>query len=71
MGRAERATVTLRALRGAAHAVANGHWRDAPDDAPGLPGPLDGATNTWTFAYDPSEVWRALGVECGAGRAGG
>ncbi len=58
-----RATVTLRApYAGPLYAVANGHWRDAPDDAPGLPGPLDGATNTWTFAYDPSEVWRALGV---------
>ena len=58
-----RVTVTLRAsYAGPLYAVASGHWRDAPDDAPGLPGPLNGAASTWTFAYDPSEVWRALGV---------
>ena len=58
-----RVTVTLRApYAGPLYAVANGRWRAAPDDAPGLPGPLDGATNTWTFAYDPSEVWLVLGV---------
>ncbi len=58
-----RVTVTLRApYTGPLYAVARGRWRDAPDDAPGLPGPLDGATNTWTFAYDPTEVWLALGV---------
>ena len=56
-----RVTVTLRApTAGPLYAVANGRWRDAPDDPPGLPGPLDGTTNTWTFAYDPSEVWLAL-----------
>jgi len=58
-----RVTVTLGApYAGPLYAVANGRWRDAPDDAPGLPGPLDGTTNTWTFAYDPSEVWLALGI---------
>ncbi|MCZ7540485.1 MAG: hypothetical protein M5U29_11345 [Anaerolineae bacterium] len=56
-----RVTVTLRApTAGPLYAVANGRWRAAPDDTPGLPGPLDGTTNTWTFAYDPSEVWLAL-----------
>ncbi|MBP8974436.1 MAG: hypothetical protein KBH93_11220 [Anaerolineae bacterium] len=58
-----RVTVTLGApYAGPLYAVANGRWRDAPDDAPGLPGPLDGTTSTWTFAYDPSEVWLALGI---------
>ncbi|MEW6577633.1 MAG: hypothetical protein AB1435_00400, partial [Chloroflexota bacterium] len=48
-----RVTVTLRApYARPLYAVANGRWRGAPDDPPGLPGPLDGATSTWTFAYD-------------------
>ncbi len=58
-----RVTVTLRApYAGPLYAIANGRWRATPDDPPGLPGPLDGTTSTWTFTYDPSEVWLTLGV---------
>ncbi|MCL4237316.1 MAG: hypothetical protein KJ047_03615 [Anaerolineae bacterium] len=58
-----RVTVTLGApSAGPLYAVANGRWRAAPGDTPGLPGPLDGATDTWSFVYDPSEVWLALGI---------
>jgi hypothetical protein len=58
-----RVTVTLGApYAGPLYAVANGHWRDAPDDTPGLPGSLDGTTASWRFAYDLSEVWLALAV---------
>lgn len=39
------------------YAVANGRWRDAPDQVPGLPGPVDSSTRTWTYEYDRSEIW--------------
>lgn len=47
---------------GPLYAVARGRWRNAPDDLPGLPGPLDGTQSEWTFTYDRSEVWEALAV---------
>ncbi len=47
---------------GPLYAIAKGRWRNAPDDLPGLPGPLDGTRSEWTFAYDPGEVWLALGA---------
>lgn len=46
---------------GPLYAVANGHWQNVPDaTAPGLPGALDSAAESWTLAYDPSEVWYGL-----------
>ncbi len=39
------------------YAVARGRWRDQPAASPGLPGPVDNASQTWTFEYDPSEIW--------------
>lgn len=60
-----RVTVRLNEpYAGPLYAVANGRWRDAPDDPPGLPGPLAGTQSEWTFTYDPSEVW--LGLVIGA-----
>ncbi len=60
-----RVTVRLDApYSGPLYAVAKGRWRDAPDDLPGLPGPLAGAQREWTFTYDSSEVW--LGLAAGA-----
>ncbi len=58
-----RVTVRLNEpYSGPLYAIANGRWRDAPGDLPGLPGPLDGTRSEWTFAYDPGEVWLALGA---------
>jgi hypothetical protein len=51
--------VTVRAhepYSGELYAVAGGRWRDH-DALPGLPGRVDGSAQTWTFEYDPSEVW--------------
>jgi hypothetical protein len=51
--------VTVRAekpITGALYAVAGGRWRDH-DLSPGLPGKVDGSEQTWTFEYDPSEIW--------------
>lgn len=60
-----RVTVRLdEPYSGPLYAVANGRWRDVPDDPPGLPGLLDGTQSEWTFTYDPSEVW--LGLVVGA-----
>ncbi|MGQ9850535.1 MAG: hypothetical protein ACUVSU_10860 [Aggregatilineaceae bacterium] len=60
-----RVTVRLdEPYSGPLYAVANGRWRDVPDDPPGLPGLLDGTQSEWTFTYDPSEVW--LGLVIGA-----
>jgi hypothetical protein len=54
--------VTIRAgelYAGELYAVAHGRWRDA-DASPGLPGEVDGSVQTWTFEYDPSEIWLSL-----------
>jgi hypothetical protein len=51
--------VTVRSAQpytGDLFAVARGRWR-AQTTAAGLPGPVDGAAQTWTFDYDPSEIW--------------
>jgi hypothetical protein len=39
------------------YAIARGRWRDQTAASPGLPGPVDGSSQTWTFEYDPSEIW--------------
>jgi len=58
-----RVTVTANAApSGTLFAVANGRWRDQPDDPPGLPGPVGGTTRTWHFTYDWSEVWLSVGT---------
>lgn len=58
-----RVTVRLdEPYSGPLYAVANGRWRDMPDDPPGLPGPLDGTQSEWMFTYDLSEVWLGLAV---------
>jgi hypothetical protein len=57
--------VTVRVSRpyaGVLYAVAGGRWKTEPDSAesPGLPGAVDGSTQTWSFAYDGAEVWIGL-----------
>jgi hypothetical protein len=57
--------VTVRVSRpytGVLYAVAGGRWKDEHNDgeSPGLPGAVDGSTQTWSFVYDTSEVWLSL-----------
>lgn len=59
---------TIRAaapFTGTLYAVANGRWRAAGGDAPGLPGLVDAPAQEWTYCYDPSEVW--IGLAAGGG----
>jgi len=56
--------VTVRVSRpytGTLYAVAGGRWKDERGEGlPGLPGAVDGSTQTWSFVYDTSEVWIGL-----------
>jgi hypothetical protein len=47
---------------GTLYAVAGGRWKTGPHDdgSPGLPGTVDGSSQTWSYAYDSSEVWIGL-----------
>ena len=57
--------VTVRVAegwRGTLYAVAGGRWQNAPSDALGLPGAVDGTRHTWTYRYSASEVAWGLGI---------
>lgn len=55
-----RVTVQATApVNGTLYAVAGGRW-DGHDELPGLPGAVDGQTQSWTYHYSTSEVWISL-----------
>jgi hypothetical protein len=55
--------VTIRAAEASSnplYAVANGRWKNVDRTLPGLPGSASSAEQTWTYEYDPSEIWISL-----------
>ncbi len=55
--------VTIRAAGsspGPLYAVTNGRWKSADHALPGLPGVAGSTGQSWTYQYDPSEIWISL-----------
>ena len=48
--------------QGTLYALAGGRWQDAPADALGLPGVVNGRRNVWEYRYSASEVFWGIGL---------